>query len=246
MGTKNNIENTTSRPLDRSQRRDPRAAFDLSEHILSRQLKSAKKPPFHPALPPIDNITVIQAQLFDNTKLPPKKGSSDHVLKLFVHTKGWGIDLRTPDWWRTIPLICPKLVLGWATSKHAEGGMTDEQFATYKGVAEPAIKNLDDPAFSLVRMGHILSSPGNQYYVGQFVYVAVEADGQAKVLLFANGDGCDLGPSAKSRSRTRLPEPGLPVAVFLYDPANLLAKQHAEKAALKARHDAGLGASHGL
>ena len=90
----------------------------------------APKEPTWARLFALDQITILQAQFFDNTA-HPAKGRSDYALKLFAWTSGWNIDIKVPEWWRVIQLIEPNKVLKWATTKHAKGEMSDAQFHIY-------------------------------------------------------------------------------------------------------------------
>ncbi|KIU26656.1 hypothetical protein SR39_31475 [Methylobacterium radiotolerans] len=83
------------------------------ELILAKKLMKAQKPPVFARMFPLDKLSVIQAQFFDNRKKADgKKGQSDYALKLFAWHRLKDITLiADADWWRVIQLVDPSTVL---------------------------------------------------------------------------------------------------------------------------------------
>ncbi len=195
------------------------------------------KEPLFAKMFPIQKITVLQAQYFDNSaKSLGTKGQSAHALKIMAYHKGWNIDLRANqhDWWRVVQLIEPKTVLAWARKKHAAGEMTDAQLENYEMVAAQAIEMAADPTTRLSLMGHIASPPGKHYYVGQYVYFRIDTNGQAAAILFVDGDALSLKEFKPTRKRGRFVKPGTPVLACLHDPWDILGRQRQAQAKLDA------------
>jgi hypothetical protein len=204
---------------------------------MSRKLQNASKDASWARLFPNERITLLVAHLFDNRdKAAGKRGRSDYALKLFAYHRGWNIHLSgDADWWRVVQLIEPKVVLSWAKAKHAEAGMSEDQFRVYEHVAISAMEAAKSGEYEFVKMGHISSPPGTQYLIGQFVYVHKTKDGELQAIIFNDGDGLLLDTWGVTRKAGPIRKPGTPTHFSLYDPGDILGKQKAQDAALEAR-----------
>lgn len=191
---------------------------------------AAQKPPLFARMFPIEKISVLQAQFFDNRKRADgTKGQSDYALKLFAWHRLNNITLiADADWWRVIQLIEPKAVLRWCREKHATGDMTAAQFAIYDGVAKSAAAMADSGDYSLVKMGHVSSPPGKQYCVGQFVVVTRLGNEPIKAILNVDGDAMVLDSIKPTRSRGNYRKPGSPLCAMLHDPHRLVGQTRSE------------------
>jgi len=201
------------------------------ENTLTKHTPAPKEPTWA-RLFPLDQITVLQAQFFDNTA-HPAKGRSDYALKLFAWTSGWNIDIKNPEWWRVIQLIEPNKVLKWATTKHAKGEMSDAQARLYGTCVRQCEQAQQSGEAKLVRMGHIASPPGKHYFTGQFVIVIQMTTDELIVQLHNDGEALDLTEftPTKKAGRTRLK--GTPTLAMIHDPHDILGKQREEARKLK-------------
>jgi hypothetical protein len=163
------------------------------------------------------------------------KGRSDYALKLFAWTSGWNIDLRKPEWWRVIQLVEPKTILRWARKKHEVSGMGEEMFATYLHACDVAIQRADSDEYELVRMGHISSPPGTQYFVGQFVFLQKQREGQFEGFVYNNGEAVDLSALKPTKKAGRFRKQGTPTHAMIHDPNDILGKQRREREAIEHR-----------
>lgn len=183
---------------------------------------------------PIEKITVLQAQFFDNRSLAQDvKGRSDYALKLFAWEQGWNVDLKSPQWWRVVQLLDPDTVIMWARKKHKADGMTAEQLAGYEHVYAASVELQADPTVHLIKMGHIASPPGKQYFVGQFVLVWQDEGGVSALVIVDGHDiRLDLTPT---RKRGPYRKSGSPTHAALHDPSDILEKQRRERELLSER-----------
>ncbi|MBM6594011.1 hypothetical protein [Microvirga pudoricolor] len=160
---------------------------------MSKKLINSSKDASWARLPVMDSITVLQAQFFDNRSVAARvKGKSDFALKLFAWTSGWNIDLKKPEWWRVVQLVDPKTVLTWAKKKHEANGMDAEMLSVYSDVSTEAMKMQQSGHFELVKMGHVSSPPGTQYFVGQFVFIARTEGGVFSGFVYNDGAHVEL------------------------------------------------------
>jgi hypothetical protein len=127
-------------------------------------------------------------------------------------------------------------VLSWATRKHAEGGMTGEQYELYETVATQAIANAATDDYEFVRMGHISSPPGSQYFVGQLVVVHKWADGGFDAIIIDDGDCLAIAKDSwkPTRKAGRYRKVGTPTHAAVHDPLHILARQEEQKVKLAA------------
>jgi hypothetical protein len=126
-------------------------------------------------------------------------------------------------------------VLAWAKKKFEAGEMTAEQFGYYDTVATAAIESVKSGEYELVRMGHIASPPGSQYFVGQFVYLHKTKDGHLSGILFNGGDTVLLSDFKPTKKRGKIRKPGTPTHAMLHDPMDIFGKQRREADALATR-----------
>ncbi|KMO37578.1 hypothetical protein [Methylobacterium aquaticum] len=195
--------------------------FDMTK------LKVPEKEPMWARLPPLSEIHVLQAQFFDNSaRTVRKKGEADYAIKLMVHLRGWGVELPNPDWWRVVQLLDPKTVVAWARAKE---GMSAEDLDAYEAVYAKAVAVQAEEGVVLVRMGHISSPPGKQYFEGQFVLFILREDEKATLVVYRNGEGEIFEDWKPSRSRGKTVKPGTPKLVMLHDPGKILPKQQEAK-----------------
>ncbi len=183
---------------------------------------------------PLQNISLMQAQFFDNRdKANGVKGQSDFAVKLFVYHRRWKINLRenNADWWRVVQLIDPRKIKKWADGKHAINEMTDQQLAVYHTVVDGALHMEKSGDYDLVRMGHIASPPGKQYFVGQFVLFTKDKENEIQFAIFRDEETLMI-PVEKwkpAKNRGRYPKKGNAKFAAIYDPSDILGRQ--EKAA---------------
>lgn len=203
---------------------------------MAKKISKALKDASWARLPRIDSITVMQAQFFDNRATAAGvKGKSDFTLKLFVWTAGWNIDTKKPEWWRVVQLVEPRTVLLWARKKHEAGDMDADMFGVYEEAAEQAIELAKDDDFELVRMGHISSPPGTQYFIGQFVFIAKQKDGQFRGFVYNNGEFVKLDTLKPTKKAGRYRKPGTPTHGEYIKGKELLARQREAQAKLEER-----------
>ncbi|WP_133123386.1 hypothetical protein [Methylobacterium frigidaeris] len=199
------------------------------------KLKVPEKEPMWARLPPLSEIHVLQAQFFDNTgRAVRKQGEADYAIKMMVHLHGWGIELRNPDWWRVVQLLDPKKVVAWARAKE---GMSAEDLDAYEAVYAKAVEAEAEEGVVLVRMGHISSPPGKQYFEGQFVLFILREDETATLVVYRNGEIEMFQDWKPSRSRGKTVKPGTPKLVMLHDPGGILPKQRESRTKLVTDRD---------
>lgn len=198
---------------------------------MSKSIVAPSKDASWARLPRIGSITVLQVQFFDNrAEASGVKGKSDFTLKVFAWTSGWNINLKIPEWWRVIQLVEPQTFLRWARKKHKAGGMDAAMLATYETVAQQAIGFAQGDDFELVRLGHIGSPPGTQYFIGQFVLVAKRKDGSFTGFIFNNGEHALLEDLTPTKKAGRYRKPGTPTHAAIIKGMELLNRQReAEK-----------------
>lgn len=208
--------------------------------IMIKQFQTAAQDASWSELPPLNSIFVIQGQLFDNTKQASGvKGQSDYALKLFVYVRDQNIRLRSDaDWWRVVQLLDPKIFFRWAEKKHGQAGMADEEFAVYQQALQLAEAAQETGNYDLVRLGHIASPPGKQYFIGQFVFVMKEKDtdevtGSLTVVIF-NSEILKLENWKPTRKRGKNRKPGTPILACLHDPLDIVGRTRRENEALDA------------
>src|SRR3954469_16723517 len=182
----------------------------------------AQKAPLLPRLFAVDCIRVLQAQFFDNSASPPKRGRSQFALKLFAWTDG-NIDFQQPHWWRVVQLLEPSKVLKWAAGKRDAGEMTADQFGLYQMAYEGAARMIEDG--SRVWMGHIGSPSGKHYFVGQFVLARWEDEDTLRAVVFNGDRNILLDRFQKPRKRGRIARANAPKLVALYDLTAALQRQ---------------------
>jgi hypothetical protein len=195
---------------------------------MGKKVVTASKDASWARLPVLDKIAVLQCQLFDNRKTAEGvKGRSDFALKLFAWTSQWNISFKQPEWWRVIQLIEPKTVLSWARKKREAGDMTQGQFDLYESVCANATEAASGDAFEFVKMGHIASPPGTQYFIGQFVVVYKNTEGAITTLIINGDDVREIGPDRwkQTRKAGRYRKPGTPTHSALYDPSDIFGRQ---------------------
>jgi hypothetical protein len=208
--------------------------------IMLKKTQAATQDASWSKLPPLNSIFVIQGQLFDNTKQASGvKGQSDYALKLFVYVRDQNIRLRSDaDWWRVVQLLDPKTFIRWAEKKHGQGGMTDEEFAVYQQALQLAEAAQQTGNYDLVRLGHIASPPGKQYFVGQFVLVMKENDTHEGpgplTAVICNGGTLILDDWKPTRKRGKYRKVGTPILACLHDPLDIVGRTRRENEALDA------------
>jgi hypothetical protein len=204
--------------------------------FLGKKLIPASNDASWAKLPRMDAISVLQAQFFDNrAQAEGTKGKSPFALKLFAWTAGWDIDLKQVEWWRVVQLIDPKTVLSWANKMKAAGEMDDAMFSTYETVAVSAIEASKTDEYEFVKMGHIASPPGKQYFVGQFVYIHKTKDGEFGGFIYNDGDTIDLGALKPTKKRGTYRKPGSPTHAAILRGNELLERQRVAAKALADR-----------
>jgi hypothetical protein len=210
--------------------------------LMSKKLQKASQDASWSKLPRLSATFVINAHFFDNTQSASGvKGQSDYAVKLFVYLRDENITLQGDhDWWRVIQLLEPKTFFTWAKKKHALGDMTDEQFALYEAVYNNAVQDAGDDDFEIVRLGHIASPPGKQYFVGQFVYFTKLKDtedgkGAARLVIVNGSETAVLDDWQPTKKRGQYRKPGTPVLFSTYDPADCVGRHRREMEALEVR-----------
>jgi hypothetical protein len=132
----------------------------------------------------LDLVTVMQVQLFDNTK-SPKKGRSPYAIKLECYYESVGINVHCPDWYRIVQMVETKSVRRWVNKKVGEGFLTAQTHALYLyGIA--LVEEADqDNGVEWTRIGHICDpNRGKHYYPGQFVIATLRYNGKFDVTIF--------------------------------------------------------------
>jgi hypothetical protein len=198
-------------------------------------IKKPEKEAAWAKLPPIDKLTVVQAQFFDNCDRPErKKGESDYTLKLFVWTT-FNVNLKVPEWWRVSQLLTPEQVIKWARAKHLDDcdALTADQLAVYEEVYSSAVEQSKDAGVDKVWLGHIASPPGKQYFAGQFVFVRLDLESKLTAVVFNNGETFLLNDFKKPRRRGKYVKPGSPKLVCLDDRNNIVLRQKVEEHCIK-------------
>ncbi|WP_201861417.1 hypothetical protein [Microvirga soli] len=197
---------------------------------MSKKLIKASKDASWARLPVIESITVLQAQFFDNRSVAARiKGKSDFALKLFAWTSGWNIDLKKPEWWRVVQLVEPKVVLTWANKKHEANEMDAEMLALYSDASTMAMEMKQDERFELVKMGHISSPPGTQYFIGQFVVVARTKEGVFSGFVYNDGAHVELDGMKPTRKAGVRRKAGAPTHAAILKGQALLDQQREAK-----------------
>ncbi|QRM28341.1 hypothetical protein [Microvirga sp. VF16] len=215
---------------------------------MAKKLQKASQDASWSKLPRIGAISVINAHFFDNTQSASGvKGQSDLAVKLFVYLRDENITLQGDhEWWRVVQLLEPKTFFGWAKKKHAQGGMTDDEYAIYEKVYSGAVDAQASGEFEIVRLGHIASPPGKQYFIGQLVYFTKRKDNGdekgAVNLMIVNGlEVVLLDDWQPTKKRGKYRKSGTPVLYCTYDPCDFVGRTHREKEALEARGGRGGG-----
>ena len=193
---------------------------------MAKKLVKSSKDASWARMPPISNLSVIQAQFFDNrTKAAGVKGRSDFSIKLFAWWSQWNLDIKKAEWWRVVQLIDPKTVLTWAKKKHAVGDMDAAMFEIYETVCHAAIEQAQEDGAEIVKMGHIASPPGTQYFVGQFVFPKKMTDGTFEGFIFREGEHFLLDALKPTKKRGSYRKAGTPTHALLHDPGNIFERQ---------------------
>ena len=206
---------------------------------MALKIIQAKRPPLFARMFPLEKVSVIQAQFFDNRKKADStKGQSEYALKLFAWHRLNNITLMADaDWWRVLQLVEPKVVAKWAKAKHSAGGMTDSDLALYVDVAASADEMMATSEFELVRIGHVGSPPGKQYCIGQFAVVMKRPEQPVEAILYVDGETMHLDAFKPTRSRGAYRKPGSALYAMLHDPSGLIgqSKKEAEASTLRGR-----------
>jgi len=179
--------------------------------------KSTKKSegPWFKKFPPIERLSVLRAQFWDNGP-KPGKGKVQHTMKLRLYLDdGQPINQKEPHWQRVVELIEPKKVVAWATGEHAKTNITAADLARYQDV-EAQLQDwmAEEPDSAWVKMGHIGSPPGTHYFPNQFVAVRCKSNGDMTLTLHIDGDEIEVGPFYENPSQT----PKSSKRHALYDP----------------------------
>jgi hypothetical protein len=209
---------------------------------MAKKLQKASQDASWSKLPRLGATFVINAQFFDNTASASGiKGQSDLAVKLFVYLRDENITLQGDhDWWRVVQLLELKIFFAWARKKHAEGGMTDDEFAIYENVYAGAVDAQESGEFDIVRLGHIASPPGKQYFIGQLVYFTKRKDdgdekGSVNLMIVNGSEVVLLDDWQPTKKRGKYRKPGTPVLFSTYDPADCVGRHLREMEALEVR-----------
>jgi hypothetical protein len=197
---------------------------------MGKKIKEAEKPPLWGRMFPLDKVSVLQAQFFDNRKKADStRGQSDYALKVYAWNRMNKITLMADaDWWRVLQLLEPKVVTKWAKAKHAVGGMTDSDLALYIDVAGAADEMMATGEFELVRIGHVGSPPGKQYCIGQFAVVTKRPEQPVEAILYVDGATMHLDQFKPTRARGAFRKPGSAVYAMIHDPSQLIGQSRKE------------------
>jgi hypothetical protein len=211
---------------------------------MPKKLQKASQDASWSKLPRLSAISVINAHFFDNTaSASGVKGQSDLAVKLFVYLRDENITLQGDhEWWRVVQLLEPKTFFGWARKKHAQGDMTDDEYAIYEKVYSGAVDAQASGEFEIVRLGHIASPPGKQYFVGQFVYFTKRKDsgdekGAVNLMIVNGSEVLLLNDWQPTKKRGKYRKSGTPVLYCTYDPCDFVGRHKREAEALEARRN---------
>lgn len=148
---------------------------------------TTKKP--RPEMKPCPVLGCVQAaefQLFDNGE-KPGKGKVRHKLKVELYCED-KLVMGKPYWSRVCDLLDVKTFMRWVEREHAEGTITEGQYAEYDAARMLCEQwEADEQRCEFAKLGHI-EGDGNSRFRGQFVIVLKEAGKGLTAVLARDGD----------------------------------------------------------